>query len=611
MKKSTIIKGRLIGLLTFCSTLGFSQTATTTVDTTSTLMPNPKLLLGITYDCRSSLSDNSGNNLGFHNTDGTFNPLVDAVFNNFPMTTLRYPANGIMQGFEWKKSIGPIGSRTPQQIFSQPYPAQVLEFGFDEFMAMTAARGVLPKDVQIMLPIYDTAITYSQPTQNKAAIPYPAQNAADWVEYANCPDTANWGGGIAWGAIRAANGHPAPYGIELWNLGNEPYTPNEYGSMGVNNYINTILPIIDSMLVIDPSVKITLTVMSNPSSSWTDTILNSTQLQGKIYGINSHYFLTEDYQSGLPPANQPTIYNALSKLVPLAAAAQSKGYKLIVGDQAHAVNAVGPVPTQAEQDIAMQWQGANETADFLLAMSQIPNIERSNFWVYGLWSNVWHPIRKNNDGTFTSMPVAELYKIFNPVFLDKSVSVSTTSPASSDGIPYSIRSSAFVSSNSSQLNIISVNRDKINIIPLQINGISGYNLTNVRLLTATALNSDTIIETSITADVNGNFPMPPMSILILEYSNVALGLTNLTGNGNEYLVYPNPFNTQTTLHIDNLLNNATLTVLNCFGQTVKQVKNISGQTITLHRDNLSGGLYFIQLTQDNKVIITNKLIIAD
>jgi len=75
---------------------------------------------------------------------------------------------------------------------------------------------------------------------------------------------------------------------------------------------------------------------------------------------------------------------------------------------------------------------------------------------------------------------------------------------------------------------------------------------------------------------------------------------------------PNPFSIQTTLQTDNPLHNATLTVDNCFGQTVAQIKNINGQTITLlHRDNLPGGLYFIRLTEENKIIAIDKLVITD
>ncbi|MBI3502444.1 MAG: T9SS type A sorting domain-containing protein [Bacteroidetes bacterium] len=50
---------------------------------------------------------------------------------------------------------------------------------------------------------------------------------------------------------------------------------------------------------------------------------------------------------------------------------------------------------------------------------------------------------------------------------------------------------------------------------------------------------------------------------------------------------------------------------NCFGQTVKQIKNISGQTVVFSRDNLASGLYFVRLTQDSKIIAVDKFVIAD
>jgi hypothetical protein len=80
---------------------------------------------------------------------------------------------------------------------------------------------------------------------------------------------------------------------------------------------------------------------------------------------------------------------------------------------------------------------------------------------------------------------------------------------------------------------------------------------------------------------------------------------------NKILISPNPFSVQTTLQTDKFFKDATLTVYNSYGQEVKQIKNISGQTITLHRDNLSSGLYFIRLTQYNKTIATDKLVIID
>ncbi len=83
---------------------------------------------------------------------------------------------------------------------------------------------------------------------------------------------------------------------------------------------------------------------------------------------------------------------------------------------------------------------------------------------------------------------------------------------------------------------------------------------------------------------------------------------SITGN---VFVYPNPFSAQTTLRTNNILKHASLKVFNSLGQTVKQIKNISGQTYTLLRDNLPSGLYFLRLTEDNKTFASGKLLITD
>lgn len=76
------------------------------------------------------------------------------------------------------------------------------------------------------------------------------------------------------------------------------------------------------------------------------------------------------------------------------------------------------------------------------------------------------------------------------------------------------------------------------------------------------------------------------------------------------LFYPNPFSFCTTLKTKDILNDATMTIYNMQGQVVKQTNNLTGQTITLYRDNLPNGLYYICLTEENKIIRTNKLIIS-
>jgi hypothetical protein len=76
-------------------------------------------------------------------------------------------------------------------------------------------------------------------------------------------------------------------------------------------------------------------------------------------------------------------------------------------------------------------------------------------------------------------------------------------------------------------------------------------------------------------------------------------------------IYPNPFSSETTFYTDKFLSNATLTIYNPQGQIVKQIDNITGRTISLQRDNLSSGFYFVRLLEGNKIIATDKIIIAD
>ena len=86
---------------------------------------------------------------------------------------------------------------------------------------------------------------------------------------------------------------------------------------------------------------------------------------------------------------------------------------------------------------------------------------------------------------------------------------------------------------------------------------------------------------------------------------------NEVKNPLSFSISPNPFITQATIQANKILSNATLIVYNAMGQQVKQLKNITGQIITLRRDNLPAGLYFIRLTQDGIILSTDKILITD
>ncbi len=93
----------------------------------------------------------------------------------------------------------------------------------------------------------------------------------------------------------------------------------------------------------------------------------------------------------------------------------------------------------------------------------------------------------------------------------------------------------------------------------------------------------------------------------LQFSTV-LNNTNIQ-YANFNSISPNPFDVETTITVDKTLQGASLSIYNGKGQIVKQINGISGQTIRLKRDHLVNGVYFMALTQDNKLIATDKIIV--
>lgn len=76
-------------------------------------------------------------------------------------------------------------------------------------------------------------------------------------------------------------------------------------------------------------------------------------------------------------------------------------------------------------------------------------------------------------------------------------------------------------------------------------------------------------------------------------------------------VYPNPLSNSCLVESNQALSKASIFLYNSTGQIVKEVKNISGNTFKLHRENLPAGQYFINIIENDKVIYSNPLLIVD
>lgn len=79
----------------------------------------------------------------------------------------------------------------------------------------------------------------------------------------------------------------------------------------------------------------------------------------------------------------------------------------------------------------------------------------------------------------------------------------------------------------------------------------------------------------------------------------------------EMEVMPNPFFESAILYANKSFSNATLTVVNSFGQTMQQINHVNGNSIRLDRNNLTSGVYWLHVTEAGQIVSVRKIIVAD
>jgi hypothetical protein len=89
-----------------------------------------------------------------------------------------------------------------------------------------------------------------------------------------------------------------------------------------------------------------------------------------------------------------------------------------------------------------------------------------------------------------------------------------------------------------------------------------------------------------------------------------VGIEEMQQNTDNIQIFPSPFSYETVLQSAKPLNNASLIIENIFGQKVFHLNNLSGNKFTLDRESLPDGIYFINLSENNKIIAAKKIVIA-
>lgn len=163
------------------------------------------------------------------NVEG-FRPEVIAALKQLRFGVLRFPGGNFVSAYEWRYGVGDIDKRPP--IFDPVWHAvQPNDVGTDEFLTLCRLLGV------------DPYITVNAGFGD-------AWSARELVEY------TNGAAATLMGKWRAANGHPAPYGVKWWGVGNEPWGDYQMGSMSLPQFELKHNLFAKEMKKVDPSIKL-------------------------------------------------------------------------------------------------------------------------------------------------------------------------------------------------------------------------------------------------------------------------------------------------------------------------------------------------------------------
>jgi len=154
---------------------------------------DPEACFAIALDGPGTLWVDKVSLMSSDNLDGWRPDVVRAVKAAKP-GIVRFGGSSLIY-YDWRKGIGPRERRTP--FLNRPWNnTEENDVGIDEFLLFCELA-----EVQPLICVNSNSST--------------PQDIADEVEYANGPLDSPYG------RLRAENGHPAPYGVTFWQIGNE------------------------------------------------------------------------------------------------------------------------------------------------------------------------------------------------------------------------------------------------------------------------------------------------------------------------------------------------------------------------------------------------------
>jgi alpha-L-arabinofuranosidase len=195
---------------------------------------------------------------GLFNEDGSgAKPGVVELIKPLKVGLIRYPGGSLANTFRWVDSIGPLGKRKAVTNFFEK-KGEVPLLGFDDFM-----KFVQQVEAKGAILIVNCDLWPKKPENSGTA-----QEATAWVAYANAKvgdrpvaigedeRKIDWKDSQYWANLRASNGHPEPYNIKYWEIGNEIYASDQGAGLTPETYVARVIEFSRLMKQVDPCIRI-------------------------------------------------------------------------------------------------------------------------------------------------------------------------------------------------------------------------------------------------------------------------------------------------------------------------------------------------------------------
>ncbi len=210
-------------------------------------------------------------------------PDSEAMIAELHPSFLRWPGGNVAQDYHWQWGVGPRDLRPVWVNHSWSNAPEPGDLGTDEYLALCERLHIEP------------SITVN--VDGAGATP---EEAAAWVEYVNGPGTSKYG------TMRAANGHPAPYNVRQWELGNEIFGNWVRGHVTAEQYAEAAVRYAKAMRAVDPNLRLIAVgegIFLN-SDAWNSAVL-------RIAGPEIQYLAIHDYTAASQNAISPNARNAM------------------------------------------------------------------------------------------------------------------------------------------------------------------------------------------------------------------------------------------------------------------------------------------------------------